>query len=225
MRARTVNEVQSFTRGVDPKTALGLGPDPREGEVFIQYLVAKLPEILGLPEIPEDIIAHNVAYIHPRYQKALGPWVSKYISRRLSVPDEGDETVDSLPYNVWSALHGLLKILGYSESTGLSEAFTRGADPKRSLGIGVDPEDPESYIPYVIKKIPEILGLPEIPEDIIRDNRNWIHHRYQQSLTDALKKDIGERLGVEPHEALRVIPYHIWEALQMGLYSLGYAVT
>jgi hypothetical protein len=54
MRAKFINENIYFQRGKDPLKSMGLGAIPTNPEIYVKYLISKLPKILG--HIPNDII-------------------------------------------------------------------------------------------------------------------------------------------------------------------------
>jgi hypothetical protein len=123
MRARTVNENISFTKGLDPKKSMGIGINPYNEKPFCKYIIGKLPEILGTVEVPEDIIRSSSNYINMQYNTDL---INTYLRNLLSEysidpcpPGSGDywvTTETTLGYNIWSSLRSVLMEMGYSTS-------------------------------------------------------------------------------------------------------------
>jgi len=122
MRARTVNETIGFTKGLDPKRAMGIGISPRNEEVFCKYIISKLPEILGTEEVPEDIIESNNHYINARYNESINTYIESILPSygiNPHPPGTGTYWVTTEPtlgYNIWSSLRSVLREMGYRTS-------------------------------------------------------------------------------------------------------------
>jgi len=104
--------------------------------------------------------------------------------------------------------------------------FKRGMDPKESLGIGIDPKKAKSFIPYIIYKLPEILGTKEIPKDILLSRNFYIHEKYAWSIDGYIRKFLMDR-GIQAYPPYSLIDthtslgYNIWPSLCDGLVRSG----
>lgn len=119
MRAHTVNETLKFERGLNPKVALGLGPDPRDPAKFLPFVIKTMPRIFTDGKIPEDIIDSRGQYIPNSYV----PMISEYLEellRSLNInPKEAGahydyiDTTRILGYNIWDYLRSELRMAGF----------------------------------------------------------------------------------------------------------------
>ena len=142
------NESLDFERGIDPKKTLGIGlfskrvfDSPEEGADFlIQYF----PQILGVDEIPEDIIEEITRPCpHLTFKKNCPSWyeIETYMMKYISLKDGSntreitrivkDRLEDEMGYKRYRSLKDM-KAKFVNESLD----FERGIDPKESIGIG-----------------------------------------------------------------------------------------
>ena len=97
-------------------------------------------------------------------------------------------------------------------------SFERGKDPKEVLGIGniTDFDSYESFLDYIIYKLPSILDTTDIPEDIIKDNECYILTKYFRELVDYLTKKNIKLQGIS-------YTHYDWiQTLHNRLKELGY---
>jgi len=225
-RRRVLKESLSFTRGENPKRTLDLGIAPDDRESFVPFIVNTIPQILGKSQIPEDILwrskiekglgyRFNLKYIH-----TIWIWIVKnffYHEGRIV-----------LSYNLWDYLADDLERRGFSPKILESISFERGRDPKRTLGLGPNPDDKESFVPYVVGKLPEILGRKTIPKDIlgiaegpyIRSDYSdkialWLEENFRRDFDYDTGGDLGSG-DLEP------IEWSIWKGLHDRLREMGF---
>ena len=104
--------------------------------------------------------------------------------------------------------------------------FKRGIDPKSALGIGIDPKKAQSFIPYIIYRLPEILGTRDIPKDILLSKKSYIHEKYAWNIDSYVRKFLMDR-GIQCYPLLLLIDtasylgYDFWIALRIGLRHSG----
>jgi hypothetical protein len=182
MRAKYVNESLSFKRGGDPLKSMGLGISPFHREAFVEYLANSIPKILGTESIPKDILGANIHFIIKReYIKPIQIFMDD-ILEKLNINFRFIDRVrdqkameDVFGYNIWRDLEDYFQKRGFLKE---SLSFNRGGNPLRSMGLGIDPLDRKIFIPFLIRMIPEILGVPEIPKDILGESGYMIKRIY-----------------------------------------------
>ena len=171
------NESLSFNRGGDPKEVLGIGDYRTEfddSKEFMDYLIPKLPKILGTKKIPKNIISQPSKYIRHEYFEKIQNYIE-------------DKNIELTGDWCWiEDLRDELNLMGFQRAIGESLSFQRGNDPKVILGIGNNFDSLDTFLNYLISEIPNILNSENIPEDIIQDNNHWINSKYFHDIIDFL---------------------------------------
>jgi len=109
---RLVRESISFERGRDPKRTLGIGIDPDNSEMLLDYVIRSLPTILGLETIPDDILGDRQGpYIDRKYSFKINEWLVRNFRRnfRHSLPNE----LEPIDWNIWEGLHDRLRRMDF----------------------------------------------------------------------------------------------------------------
>lgn len=248
MRAKYIYENLDFQRGKDPKMTLGLGPSPDNQKAFINWVISKIPEMIGKEEIPKNIISNTNQYINDPYVYQI----SKYLNDVL--PEEwfwNSEAISEdsmykvlywkdLDYDFYLELGRALYRLGYPRDVvnddditrgnkKIHEDFQRGRDPKKTLDIGIRPENRDLFSKYIAYRIPEILGTKEIPEDIIDDPiGSFVHGKYVIPISSYIQKILDDKeipYTIAPSNVVDTrddLEYNIWEELHEVLRNAGY---
>jgi len=108
-------------------------------------------------------------------------------------------------------------------------SFRRGMDPKKAIGIGLNPRDEKSFCNYLASELPYVLGTETIPEDIIESSSHYINDKYTEKINKYLA-DLLSQYGINPFpkggESIvntePVLEYNIWDSLNLALKRLGY---
>ena len=118
MKALYVYENISFERGREPKSVLEIGIHPKNKEVFVKYIIDRIPMILGRKNIPKDIIKSVGNFIKSPYEEAINSYLANFISRLGVDPYGGSDwkivdTMKLFGYNIWEEIHDALYKIGY----------------------------------------------------------------------------------------------------------------
>jgi len=110
-----------------------------------------------------------------------------------------------------------------------SLSFRKGMDPKKAMGIGINPKDEKTFSDYLASELPHILGTETIPEDIIKSSSHYINNKYNEKINKYLA-DLLPQYGINPFpkggedivNTEPTIEYNIWDSLNLALRRLGY---
>jgi len=106
---------EKFTEDSDPIKDMGIGINPDNAEVFVPYIIDRLPEILKVEKIPIDILgAEEGPYISRQYASKINEWMVKIFKRDFKYSLGNDS--QTIKYNIWSDLHDMLRSMGFNYS-------------------------------------------------------------------------------------------------------------
>ena len=170
----------------------------------IDFLIPRIPQILGVDKIPEDIINDKLAFIRQEYWKKIFPYFKKYMIIKLR---DG-----SFPL----LLRLRLLSLGYDDSIwkhkpikeSLNEKFVEDSDPVEDLLYGFNKKrtlkTEEHAAEYIVNILPQILGANKIPEDIINVRHYYIRPIYWSLINEYLADYITVSDTEYPSVAVRI---------------------
>jgi hypothetical protein len=102
--------------------------------------------------------------------------------------------------------------------------FQRGRDPKSSMGIGIDPKNQEQFIPFIIDRMPEILGVNRIPIDILGTRNQYLNPSYYTKVELGVRNILDQKLPGEPIDigGIPKLGYEFWGELVNALRAAGF---
>lgn len=113
MRAKTLNEIQNFERGADPKSSMGIGKVAKIKEMldkiyknngFLQYKIKS----------PEHI---EVSYIKDRLDnEGVGIWIMKYVEKERFSMESKSEEISSFTHSFGTSHYWSIKELKFYSS-------------------------------------------------------------------------------------------------------------
>jgi hypothetical protein len=193
MRAKTINEIQKFERGLDPKRAMGIGlhktildacqklfdiNQEEQGEIKINQI-----------NLNRWSIAITIAWYNPDYPSVKGYYnkrinkyfqivfkslgLEKYISALDNSCSSTNQWETTYSYKFKKEFKGLFNEEGINiNQMNESIKFERGLNPKKAMGIGIN-----LYNQY-------LRILEENPELKIYRDEKEIHHFKEKSPTE-----------------------------------------
>ena len=105
----------------------------------------------------------------------------------------------------------------------INEAFTDKSDPIHDMGIGIysprDFKDKAEITRWMIKHLPIILKVDKIPEDIVKDNDNYINRKY----LDTIRNFCNKYFTVKGKKEWPSDVFPFWEDLRAYYIKKGYS--
>lgn len=90
--------------------------------------------------------------------------------------------------------------------------FKRGGDPKKALGIGIDPGNRETFVPYLLQRVPSILGTRDIPDDFEGgDDMGQSFAFIKTEYAEIIMSWLIEKFGIDDYPL-----YNIWRDLAIA---------
>lgn len=152
MRARTLNEVQNFERGNDPKSSMGIGKVEKIKKMldeiyrnsrFLQYKIKN----------PEHI---EVSYIKGETRKDMSDiWIMKYVEKERYSLESKSEEISSFSHSFGTSHYWIVKELKF-----ISSMWPEDSKFKEEVSIKLTKEDAsnEEKAQIILKAFNDFFG-------------------------------------------------------------------